>query len=168
MQDQIQQQASKAAAAIKELEAVYAQFVQCAKAPSPNWKPELGNIAAAGSGITCYGLGCKITATPRAVTVQGCVQALELDFVHAWEGSDNSLLRLYLQSNGWFTRDVLGQQQFHTYDDPAIKDDLVLALCTALLASPAFTPKPSTEAVADTTRVVNLGASHRGRVHAVG
>lgn len=168
MQDQSQQQASKAAAAIKELEAVYAKFLQCAKAPSPNWKPELGNIAAAGSGITCYGLGCKITATPRAVALQGRVQALEFDFVHALEGSDNSLLRLYLQPNGWFTRDLLGQQQFHTYDDPVIKDGLVVELCTALLASPAFTPKPSTTAVVDNTRVVNLGASHRGRVQAVG
>ncbi len=168
MQDQSQQQASNAAAAIKELEALYAKFVQSAKAPSPNWKPELGNVAVAGSGITCYGLGCKITAAPRAVAMQGRVQALEFDFVHAWKGSDNSLLRLYLHSNGGFTRDLLGQRPFHAHDDPAIKDDLVLELCTALLASPAFTPKPSTAAAVDTTRVVNLGASHRGRMHAVG
>ena len=167
MQD-VSQQATKAAAAIKELEALYAQFVQYAKAPSPNWKPELGNIAAAGSGITCYGLGCKITAAPRAVALHGRIQALEFDFVHAWEGSDSTLLRLYLQPDGWFTRDLVGQQQFHAHDDPAIKDDLVLALCTALLASPAFTPKPSTTAEVDTTRVVSLGASHRGRVQAVG
>ena len=167
MQD-VSQQATQAAAAIKELEALYAKFVQCAKAPSPQWKPELGNIAAATSGITCYGFGCKIMATPRAVALHGRVQALEFDFVHAWEGSDNSLLRVYLQPNGWFTRDLLGQQQFHTYDDPAVKDQLVVELCAALLASPAFTPKPSTTAVVDTTRVVSLGASHRGRVHAVG
>lgn len=168
MPEQIQHQASTAAAAIKELEALYAKFVQCAKTPSPNWKPELGNVAVAGSGITCYGLGCKITATPRAVAMLGRVQALEFDFVHAWEGSDSPLLRLYLQPNGLFTRDLLGQQPFHAHDDPSIKDDLVLELCNALLASPAFTPKPSTTAVVDTTRVVNLGASHRGRVHAIG
>ena len=168
MQDQSQHQASNAAAAIKELEALYAKFVQSAKAPSPNWKPELGNVAVAASGITCYALGNKATAAPRAVAIQGRVQALEFDFVHAWEGSDNTLLRLYLQPSGWFTRDLLGQQHFHAHDDPAIKDDLVLELCTALLASPAFTPKPSATAVVDTTRVVNLGASHRGRVHAVG
>lgn len=167
MQD-LSQQAGQAAAAIKELDALYAKFVQSAKAPSPHWKPELGNIAVASSGITCYGLGSKTTATPRAVALHGRVQALEFDFVQSWEGSDHPLLSLYLQPNGWFTRDVLGQQQFHFYDDPAIKDDLVLELCTALLSSPAFTPKPSTQAVADTTRVVNLGASHRGRVQAVG
>ncbi len=161
------QQAIRAAAAIKELEALYAKFVQSAKAPSPNWKPELGNIAAAPSGITCYGLGCKMTATPRAVALHGRIQALEFDFVHAWEGGDSPLLRLYLQPTGWFTRDLVGQEQFHTHDDPAIKDDLVLELCTALLASPAFAPKPGTPAV-DTTRVVSLGASYRGRVQAVG
>ncbi len=166
MQD-LSQQASKAAAAIKVLEALYAKFVQCAKAPSPNWKPELGNIAAAPSGITCYGLGCKITAAPRAVALHGRIQALEFDFVQAWEGSDSSLLRLYLQPSGWFTRDLVGQEQFHTHDDPAIKDALVLELCTALLASPAFAPKPGTPVV-DTTRVVSLGASYRGRVPALG
>ena len=163
----LSQQASKAAAAIKELEALYAKFVQCAKAPSPNWQPELGNIAAATSGITCYGLGCKITATPRAVALHGRIQALEFDFVHARDGGDNPLLRLYLQPAGWFTRDLVGQEQFHTFDDPAFKDALVLELCTALLASPAFAPKPGTPVV-DTTRVVSLGASHRGRVQAVG
>lgn len=166
MQD-VSQQAAKAAAAIKELESLYAKFVACAKAPSPNWKPELGNIAAASSGITCYGLGCKITATPRAVALHGRIQALEFDFLHTWEGSDSSLLRLYLQPNGWFTRDLVGQQQFHAYDDAAFKDTLVLELCGALLASPAFTPKP-TAAADDTTRVVNLGASYRGRMQAVG
>ncbi len=166
MQD-LSQQASNAAAAIKVLETLYAKFVQCAKAPSPNWKPELGNIAAAPSGITCYGLGCKITAAPRAVALHGRIQALEFDFVHAWEGGDNPLLRLYLQPTGWFTHDLVGQEQFHTHDDPAIKDDLVLELCTALLASPAFAPKPGTPVV-DTTRVVSLGASYRGRVQAVG
>ncbi|MES2947775.1 MAG: hypothetical protein V4858_04455 [Pseudomonadota bacterium] len=167
MQD-VTHQATQAAAAIKELETLYAKFVQCAKAPSPNWKPELGNIAAASTGITCYGLGCKITATPRAVALQGRIQALEFDFVHAWEGSDRPLLRLYLQANGWFTRDIIGQQRFYAHDDPGIKDDLVLELCTALLASPVFTPKLSTAAAADTTRVVNLGASHRAHVQAVG
>lgn len=167
MQDLSQQQVTQAAAAIKELEAVYAKFVVCAKVPSPNWKPELGNIAAANSGITCYGLGCKITATPRAVALHGRIQALEFDFVHAWEGSDHSVLRLYLHSNGWFTRDLAGQQQFHAFDDTDIKDQMVLELCSALLASPVFTPKP-VAAVADTTRVVSLGASHRGCVHAVG
>lgn len=166
MQD-LSQQASKAAAAIKVLEALYAKFVQSAKLPSPNWKPEMGNIAAAPSGITCYGLGCKITAAPRAVALHGRVQALEFDFVHNWEGGDSPLLRLYLQSTGWFTRDLLGQEQFHAHDDPAIKDDLVLELCSALLASPAFAPKPGTTVV-DTTRVVSLGASYRGRVQAVG
>ncbi len=167
MQD-LGQQAGQAAAAIKELDALYAKFVQSAKAPSPNWKPELGNIAVAISGITCYALGNKTTAAPRAVALHGRIQALEFDFVQTWDGNAHPLLSLYLQANGWFTRDVLGQQQFHFYDDPAIKDELVLALCTALLASPAFLPKPSTHAVADTTRVVNLGASHRGRVQAVG
>lgn len=166
MQDLIQQ-ASKAAATLKQLEALYAQFVQGAKLPSPNWKPELGNIAAAGSGITCYALGCKISAAPRAVALHGRIQALELDFVHGWDGGDYPLLRLYLQTSGSFTRDLLGQEPFHAHDDPAIKDDLVLALCTALLASPAFAPKPGTPAV-DTTRVVSLGASYRGRVQAVG
>ena len=166
MQD-LSQQAVHAATALKELDALYAKFVQCAKAPSPNWKPELGNIAAATSGITCYGLGSKITATPRAVALHGRIQALEFDFVHAWDGGDNPLLRLYLQPTGWFTRDLVGQEQFHTHDDPAIKDALVLELCTALLASPAFAPKPGTPLV-DTTRVVNLGASYRGRVQAVG
>lgn len=161
------QQASKAAAAIKVLDALYAKFVQSAKAPSPNWKPELGNIAAAPSGITCYGLGCKITAAPRAVALHGRIQALEFDFVHAWEGGDSPLLRLYLQPTGWFTHDLLGQEHFLAHDDPAIKDDLVLELCTALLASPAFAPKPGTSMV-DTTRVVSLGASYRGRVQAVG
>ncbi len=167
MQDVSQQQATQAAAAIKELEALYAKFVVCAKAPSPNWKPELGNIAAANSGVTCYGLGCKITATPRAVALHGRIQALEFDFVHSWEGSDSSLLRLYLHSNGWFTRDLAGQRQFLAYDDANIKDKLVLELCTALLASPAFTPKPSPLPM-DTTRVVSLGASHRAHVQAVG
>lgn len=167
MQDQ-SQQASQAVTAIKELEAMYAKFVQCAKLPSPHWKPELGSIAVASSGITYYGLGSKTTATPRAVALHGRIQALEFDFAHAWGGNDDPLLRIYLQPNGWFTRDVLGQQQFRAYDDPALKDDLVLELCTALLASPAFTPKPSQQAVVDTTRVVNLGASHRGRVQAVG
>lgn len=167
MQD-LSQQADQAAATIKELEALYAKFVQCAKAPSPHWKPELGNIAVASSGITCYGLGSKTSAAPRAVALHGRILALAFDFVHASEGNDYPLLSLYLHPNGWFTRDVLGQQQLCAYDDPAIKDDLVLALCTALLASPAFTPKPSMQAVADTTRVVNLGASHRGRVQAVG
>ena len=166
MQD-LSQQASKAAAAIKALESLYATFVQCAKAPSPNWKPELGNIAAAPSGITCYALGCKITAAPRAVALHGRIQSLELDFVHAWAGGEDPLLRLYLQPTGWFTRDLLGQEQFHAHDDPATKDALVLALCTALLASPAFAPKPGTPVV-DTTRVVSLGASYRGRVQAVG
>lgn len=166
MQD-MSQQASKAATAIKELEALYAKFVQCAKAPSPNWKPELGNIAATTSGITCYGLGSKITAAPRAVALHGRVQALEFDFVHAWDGGDIPLCRLYLQPSSWFTRDLVGQDQFRAYDDPAIKDDLVLELCTALLASPAFAPKPGTPVV-DTTRVVSLGASYRGRVQAVG
>lgn len=167
MQELSQQQAIQAAAAIKQLEALYAKFVQCAKAPSPNWKPELGNIAAAATGITCYGLGNKITATPRPVALHGRVQALEFDFTHAWDGSDHALLRLYLQADGRFTRDLLGQQAFHAYDDPAIKDELVLELCTALLASPAFAPKPGTQVV-DTTRVVSLGASYRGRVQAVG
>ncbi|MES2583149.1 MAG: hypothetical protein V4627_10565 [Pseudomonadota bacterium] len=166
MQD-LSQQAIKAAAAIKVLEALYAKFVQSAKAPSPNWKPELGNLAAAPSGITCYGLGCKITAAPRPVALHGRIQALEFDFVHAWEGGDNPLLRVYLQPTGWFTRDLVGQDQFHAHDDPAIKDALVLELCTALLASPAFAPKPGTPVV-DTTRVVSLGASYRGRVQAVG
>jgi hypothetical protein len=166
MQD-LSQQASQAATAIKVLEALYAKFVQCAKLPSPNWKPELGNIAAAPSGITCYGLGCKITAAPRAVALHGRIQALEFDFVHTWDGGNDPLLRLYLQPSGWFTRDLLGQEQFHAHDDPAIKDDLVLELCTALLASPAFAPKPGTPMV-DTTRVVSLGASYRGRVQAVG
>jgi hypothetical protein len=163
----LSQQASQAATAIKALEALYATFVQSAKVPSPNWKPELGNIAAAPSGITCYGLGCKITAAPRAVALHGRIQALEFDFVHTWAGGDDPLLRLYLQPSGWFTRDLLGQEQFHTHNDPAIKDALVLELCTALLASPAFAPKPVTPVV-DTTRVVNLGASYRGRVQAVG
>ncbi len=163
----LSQQASQAATTIKALEALYATFVQSAKAPSPNWKPELGNIAAASSGITCYGLGCKITAAPRAVALHGRIQALEFDFVHTWGGGDDPLLRLYLQPSGWFTRDLLGQEQFHTHNDPAIKDALVLELCTALLASPAFAPKPGTPVV-DTTRVVNLGASYRGRVQAVG
>ena len=63
--------------------------------------------------------------------------------------------------------DLVGQENFHPYDDPAIKDDLVLELCAALLASPAFAPKPGTPVV-DTTRVVSLGASYRGRVQAVG
>ena len=166
MQD-LSQQASKAAAAIKVLEALYAKFVQNAQAPSPNWKPELGNIAATPSGITCYGLGCKITAAPRAVALYGRIQALEFDFVHVWDRGDSPLLRLYLQPSGWFTRDLVGQEQFHTHDDPAIKDELVLELCTALLASPAFAPKPGTP-VGDTTRVVSLGASYRGRVQAVG
>lgn len=166
MQD-VSQQATKAAAAFKELETLYAKFVQCARAPSPNWKPELGNMAAASSGVTCYVLGCKITATPRAVALHGRIQALEFDFTHAWAGSDNPLLRLYLQSSGWFTRDLVGQQQFHAHDDPSIKDKLVVELCVALLASPAFTPKVGVE-VADTTRVVNLGASHRTHVQAVG
>lgn len=161
------QQASKAATALKELESLYTKFVQAAKQPSPNWKPELGNIAAAGSGITCYALGCKISAVPRAVALHGRIQALEFDFVHAWDGGDCPLLRLYLQPSGWFTRDLVGQDQFHVHDDPAIKDDLVLELCTALLASPAFAPKPGTPVV-DTTRVVSLGASYRGRVQAVG
>ena len=40
-------QTSQAATAIKALEALYAACVQSAKAPSPNWKPELGNIAVA-------------------------------------------------------------------------------------------------------------------------
>jgi hypothetical protein len=127
----LSQQASQAAAAIKGLEALYAKFVQSAKAPSPNWKPELGNIAAASSGITCYGLGCKITATPRPVALHGRIQALEFDFVHACDGSESSLLRLYLQPDGAFTRDLVGQEHFHAHDDPAIKDDLVLELCTA-------------------------------------
>lgn len=166
MQD-LSQQASKAAAAIKVLEAQYAKFVQSAKVPSLNWKPELGNIAAAPSGITCYCLGCKITATPRAVALHGRIQALEFDFVHAGEGGDTPLLRLYLQPSGWFTRDLVGQEQFHPHDAPAIKDELVLELCTALLASHAFAPKPGTPVV-DTTRVVSLGASYRGRVQAVG
>ena len=166
MQDR-SQQASKAAAAIKELEALYAKFVQCAKAPSPNWRPELGNIAAVTSGITCYVLGCKITAAPRAVALHGRIQALEFDFSHAWEGGDSSLLCLYLHPTGWFTRDLVGQEQFRMHDDSAIKDALVLELCTALLASPAFAPKPGT-LVVDTTRVVSLGASYRGRVEAVG
>lgn len=166
MQDR-SQQASQAAAAIKTLEALYAKFVQSAKAPSPNWKPELGNIAVAASGITCYGLGCKITAAPRVVALHGRIQAMEFDFVHTWDGGHDPLLRLYLQPTGWFTRDLVGQEQFHAHDDPAIKDDLVLELCTALLASPAFAPKPGTPVV-DTTRVVSLGASYRGRVQAVG
>ena len=161
------QKASKAVAAIKELDALYAKFVHCAKGPSPNWKPELGNIAAVPSGITCYGLGCKITAAPRAVALHGRIQALEFDFVHAWDGGESPLLRLYLQPSGWFTRDLVGQENFHPHDDPAIKDDLVLELCTALLVSPAFAPKPGTPVV-DTTRVVSLGASYRGRVQAVG
>lgn len=167
MQDQ-NQQASQAVTAIKELEALYAKFVQCAKLPSPHWKPELGNVAVASSGITCYSWGSKTTATPRAVALHGRIQALEFDFVHTWEGNDEPLLRIYLQPTGWFTRDVLGQQRFHAYDDPAFKDALVLELCTALLASTAFTPKPNLQAVVDTTRVVNLGASHRGRVQALG
>ena len=166
MQDLIQQ-ASKAAIALKELDTLYAKFVQVAKQPSPNWKPELGNIAAASSGITCYALGCKISAAPRAVALHGRIQALEFDFVHAWDGGDCPLLRLYLQPSGWFTRDLVGQDQFHAHDDASIKDDLVLELCTALLASPAFAPKPGTPVV-DTTRVVSLGASYRGRVQAVG
>lgn len=166
MQELIQQ-ASKAATAMKELEALYANFVQVAKQPSPNWKPELGNMAAASSGITCYALGRKISATPRAVALHGRIQALEFDFVHTWEGGECPLLRLYLQPSGWFSRDLVGQEQFQAHDDPAIKDDLVLELCTALLASPAFAPKPGTPVV-DTTRVVSLGASYRGRVQAVG
>ena len=44
---------------------------------------------------------------------------------------------------------------------------LVLELCTALLASSVFSPKPGTPAV-DTKRVVRLGASYRGRVQTVG
>lgn len=167
MQELNPQQAIQAAAAIKELEALYAKFVQCAKAPSPNWKPELGNVSAVASGITCFGLGCKVTAAPRAVALHGRIQALEFDFTHASEGGDSPLLRLYLQPNGWFTRDLAGQETFHTHDAPAFKDDLVVELCTALLASPAFAPKPGTQVV-DTTRVVSLGASYRGRVQAVG
>ena len=166
MQD-LSHQASKAAVAIKELDAIYAKFVQCARSPSPNWRPELGNIAAAPSGITCYALGHKVYAAPRAVALHGRVQALEFDFVHAGEGGDSPLLRLYLQPSGWFTRDLAGQEQFHSNDDPAIKDQLVLELCSALLASSAFAPKPGAQVV-DTTRVVSLGASYRGRVQAVG
>ena len=137
--DASQQQAIKATSEINRLQGIHKMFIAeletAAKTDS-----QIGTLSVSMDIISCSCLGCNVTATYRPIVLDGKISALEYDFVTPWKKEELSILRIYLQPDGIFTRDAKGTEKLCDFNNTYIKNLILSAVSESLLKSPVYAP----------------------------
>ena len=104
---------------------------------APNSK--IGTMNFTNTSITCNCLHHSITIKHRPVAISKRICAMEYDFSLVWKEKELSIFHLYLQRDGYLSKDVNGKDPFS--DCMAITQEKILTtVCLSLLDSPVFSP----------------------------